>query len=251
MTHVDAGTIAALRDELGPGAPEYAHLRVCSACVAALAEASSRATFVAESLAALDMPVDLAAAKAATRARLDHVRAMGRVPRWRQWPLGRAAALLIATAGAASALTWTPIRSLWTTPEVVPAATPTPTSTSTPTGATTQMPTTSGIAVDLEGLALAVIVRGAAPGAVVEVVWTSEAVARVEGPAGSGFTYGEGRLEVESAAGDLRLELPRAARSTVEVDGRVWVERSVEGLSVNGPTIERTNDLLRFVVPGR
>jgi hypothetical protein len=249
MTHVDAGTIAALRDELAPDAPAYAHLSACSVCAAALTEARARATFIAEGLAALDVPMDLVAAKAATRARLDRARATGRVPRWRSWPLGRAAALLLATAGAASALTWTPLRDLLPSRERAPAAQPA--AAPAVTGAATQLPNTSGIAVDVSGSAIAVIVRGVAPGAVVEVAWSSGAEARVVGPAGSAFTYGEGRLQVESAAGDLRLELPRSARSTLEIDGRVWMERSAAGLTVNGPEVERTDDLIRFVVPGR
>lgn len=249
MTHVDAGTIAALRDELAPDAPGRAHLRTCSACAAALAEASARAAFIADTLTALDMPVDLVAAKARTRARLDRTRNQRRTAPWRAWPLGRAAVLLALGAGAASALTWTPLRNLWPAREPSPAVEPAvvPTTVTTPA----QLPPTSGIAVDVSGGDIHVIVRGAQPGATLQVVWTSGAIARVAGPAGTGFTYGEGRLQVDAMPGDVRLEIPRGVMATVEIDGRVVLERSLDGVTVNGPVRARTDDAITLEIGAR
>lgn len=249
--HVDAGTLVGLRDGLAPDALTGAHLRACAACAGALTEASQRAALVSEALATLDAPLDLVSAKAATRARLDRSRSSERSAGWRSWPLGRAAVLLLATAGAVSALTWTPLRSRWSTPEPSPAAVPPATTAVPSTAPAQQLSATTGIAVDVAAIGIDVVVRGAAPGSLVEVVWGPDSAARVVGPAGSGFTYGEGRLQIEAGAGDLRLELPRAARSTVAVDGRVYVARSGLEVIVSEPTLVRTDDLVRFVVPGR
>jgi len=249
MTHVDAGTIAALRDELTPDAPAYAHVRTCSACVAALAEASARAAHIADGLAALDVPVDLAAAKVKTRARLDRTRTQAHGARWRSWPLGRAAVLLALGAGAASALTWMPLRNLWPVREATPAVEPAVAPTTEPTPV--QLPSTSGISVDVAGGAIDVIVRGAQPGATLQVLWASGTTARVAGPAGTGFTYGEGRLQVDATPGDLLLELPRGARSTVVVDGRVVLERSADGVTASARVLARTDDLVTLEIGAR
>lgn len=246
MTHLDEGTIVALRDDLPTNAPAYSHVRACPSCAAALADATSRSTSIADALATLDAPFDLAAAKARTRARLDRARSSSSAPAWRRWPIGRAAMILLATAGAASALTWSPLRS-WLAP-AEPTATPAPAVTPAPASQSSE---TSAIAVEVSGGRIEVIVRGAAPGTIIEVVRGAGASARVEGPRGSGFTYGDGRLEVDAAAGALRIELPRTLSSAVvEVDGRIYLERSdAGGLSLPVPAVERTDDLIRFVVP--
>lgn len=246
MTHVDEGTIVALRDELPTNAPAYAHLRACPSCVAALAEATSRSTSIADALATLDAPIDLTAAKAATRTRLDRARSRHATPAWRRLPVGRAALILLATAGAASALTWSPLRNLLAPAE--PSSTTVPAVTSAPAPQSSE---TSAIAVEILAGRIEVIVRGATPGTIIDVVWREGSSARVEGPRGSGFTYGDGRLEVDAAAGALRVELPRAVSSAVvEIDGRVYLARSeVAGLTLPGPAVERTDDLVRFVVP--
>ena len=58
MTHVDAGTIVALRDEPTQDAPGYAHVRTCAACAAALSDVTARAALIGEALAALDTPLE-------------------------------------------------------------------------------------------------------------------------------------------------------------------------------------------------
>jgi hypothetical protein len=244
---LDAGTLASLRDDPTPDAPAYAHLRACPACAASLSDATARAAVVSEALAALDAPLDLAAAKAATRARLDRVRASRQAGGWRRWPIGRAAMLLLTTAGAASALTWTPIRRLFTPRETPPVTAVAPAPLTAPPAV--QQPEATGIAFDVGGAGIEVIVRGATPGSVLEVAWGAGASARVQGPIGTRYTFGDGRLELEAEAGDLRLELPRSAASSVVVDGRVYVTRSATGVSVGATAVERTDDLVRFVVP--
>lgn len=250
MRHLDDATIIALRDDDVAGGATYAHLDECAICVAAVADATSRSILMAGALATLDGPIDVAAAKAATRARLDHTRAARTVPAWRHWPLGRAAMILLASAGAASALTWSPLRSLWPPPPSAPE--PAAVAAPAPTLAPPQETTPSGIAVPVSDGRIEVIVRGAAPGSALEVAWSREAIARIVAAPGSVFTYADGRVEVDAAAGGLRVELPRAASAaTVEVDGLVYVQRSAAGVVVLKPAVERTDDLIRFVVPER
>ena len=252
MRHLDDATIIALRDDDIAEGSTYVHLDECATCVAAVADARSRSTLIAEALATLDGPVDVAAAKAATRARLAPPHAARAVPARRRWPHGRAAMILLASAGAASALTWSPLRSLWaptpSAPEPAPAAVAAPA----PALESVQETTPSGIAVPVSDGRIEVIVRGAAPGSALEVAWSGEAIARIAAPPGSVFTYADGRVEVDAAAGGLRVELPRAASAaTVEIDGLVYVQRSAAGVVVLQPAIERTDDFIRFVVPAR
>jgi hypothetical protein len=249
MTHFHEGMVVALRDELPRDAPTLAHMRVCSTCVAALADAAGRSMLIAEALASLDAPIDLAASKAATRTRLDLARARDRAEAPRR-QLGRAAVLLLlATAGAASALTLTPLGRWWSAP--APSSTSAPVYAPAPAvaPAPTQTPESSAVAVDVSAGVIDVVITGAAPGTMLEVVWGTGATARAAGSPGSAFTYGVGRLEVTAAAGDLRLELPRAARSTLRVDGRVYLERSDAGVTVLEPALEHSDDLIRFRVP--
>lgn len=249
MRHLDDAAILAVRDDVAADPSAYAHLDECATCVAEVADARSRSTVIAEAFATLDGPIDVAAAKAATRARLDRTRSSRALPAWRRWPLGRAAMLLLASAGAASALTWTPLRSLWDAAPSAPEAAPAVAAPA-PAVEPAQEPTTSGIAVPVRDGRIDVIVRGVAPGAVLEVAWTGDATARIVAPPGSDFTYADGRVEVDAASGGLRVELPRAASAaTVVVDGLVYVERSALGVLVRAPVAERTDDLIRFIVP--
>jgi hypothetical protein len=250
MKHIDDAGIVALRDDDTADASAYAHLEECATCVVEVADARTRSTRIAGALASLDGPIDVAAAKAATRARLDQARTRRAAPAWRRWPLGRAAILVLASAGAVSALTWTPLRSLWaparTAPEPAPATVALP---ATAEGLARE-PTTSGIAVPVPDGRIEVIVRGMTPGSVLEVAWIGEAAARVVAPTGSDFTYADGRIEVDAAAGGLRIELPRAASAaSLDVDGRPYVERSAAGVVVHVPVVERTDDVIRFVTP--
>jgi hypothetical protein len=249
MTHLDEGTLVALRDAGPADEPTSGHLRDCPTCTDRLDEATARAVAVAEALASLDEPVDVRSAKVAVRRRLDAVR--GGVHAGRGWwhaHVGRAAAVLLLTAGAASALPWSPVRDWWA------GAPAEPLTGSDPAGGVgaTQGSPPAGISVAVPRGSIAVIVRGAEPGSVIEVVWVDRPTARVSAPAGSQFTYADGRAEVDAAAGPVEVELPRdAALASLEVDGRLFLERSGEHLDVPGPAVTRSDARLRFLVPAR
>ncbi len=250
MKHLDDGGIVALRDDNTADPSAYAHLDECATCVVEVADATTRSTLIAGALASLDRPIDVPSAKAATRARLDQARTRRAAPAWRRWPLGRAAVLLLASAGAVSALTWSPLRSLWAPAPTVPASAPETVEAPATQENLAREATTGGIAVPVTGGRIEVIVRGTTPGSMLEVAWTAEATARIVAPTGSDFTYADGRIEVDAAAGGLRIELPRAASAaSLEVDGRLYVERSAVGVVVHVPVVERTEDIIRFMTP--
>lgn len=253
MTHLDEGTLVALRDgDAGALADVLAdaHLRACDACSEALHEAKRRAPVIAAALDSLDEPIDILRAKAAVRRRLDTQRGAQRIRAagWWRGHLGRAAALLVLTAGAASALPWSPIRHWWTgAPASAPMAEP---GTGVATPSAPQAAPAAGISVGVPDGRITVVVSGAEPGTVIDVRWVERATARVSAPSGSGFTYADGRAEVEAAPGPIEVDLPRAAEAaSLVVDGRVFLERIGAELDVPGPAVERTDARIRFVVP--
>jgi anti-sigma factor RsiW len=246
MKHLDESQILAARDGEALPPPAREHLEVCATCAAALTHAHARADIVARTLSALDGAVETTAAKAGVRARLGSTRR--RHWAWGSSHLGRAAALLLVTAGAAAALPWSPVRTLWrpSDPERGPeAASTTATEVVSPSVGSSE----TGIAVPVSDGFVQVVVRGADPGTVLEVTWSDQDVARLAAPAGSRFTYAAGRVEVDASRGRLGVELPRgAAHVSLEVDGRLYLRGSPASPEVLGPAVERTADGIRFSV---
>ncbi|MDH3207264.1 MAG: hypothetical protein OEO79_11665 [Gemmatimonadota bacterium] len=250
MRHLDEATLLSVRDGGPLEAGVRMHLDACATCSRALAAAQARAEAIALTLTALDGPVEATAAKAGVRAR---VRAAGQPAprRWASQHLGRAAALLLVTAGAAAALPGSPVRSLLRSPATEPeVAAPAATLSESAPQALAVDAASSGISIAVLDGPVHVVVRGAAAGSELLVTWTDETAASVRAASGSRFTYAAGRVEVDASRGTVSLELPRAAtRVSVEVDGRLYLSGSPEALEVAGPTVERTRESIRFRVP--
>ncbi len=247
MSHLEHGTITAIRDGALVTGDAREHLGGCPRCRAELERAGRRADRIATALAGLDVPVDTASAKAAVRRRLDARRDRDSRPErhWRRH-LGRAAAIVLATAGAAYAVPGSPVREILR-PVVVPVA-PGPTE----SAATQEAPQEGGIAVSVPDGRIRVLVRDAAPGTEIEVVWVDAASARVLAAPGSSFSFGEGRAEATVAPGPVRVHLPRFAPDvTLEVDGRPYLRRAATELELLERPISTSDDRIRFVVPGR
>jgi len=245
MTHLDEGTILAMRDGAWETEAALQHTSSCTLCSHELGRARARAALVSGALSVLDEDVDTEAAKAVVRRRLDARHGAVRGGAWRWMPLGKAAALVLIAAGAASALPGSPFRNWWraSEPAAVPTVAPASGIASAPGGAI-EVPVTAG--------RIAGIVRGVSPGTEVEVVWVDAPTARVAAPAGSVFAYGGGRAEVDAADGPLRVEMPRAAElATLEVDGVEYVRRAGDLVSVAGPATQRTDARILFVAPER
>jgi hypothetical protein len=247
MTHLDEGTIVSLRDREWAPDETHGHLETCAGCEAALREAEQRAVQIERALASLESPeLDLEAARARIRARVDArtERSMRAGARWWTGHLGRAAAVLLVVTGAVSALPGSPVRNWIAGPaepvHMVPAA----------ATETFQEAATSGVAVPVPAGGIRVVVTSLGPIGPLEVVWIDEATARVDAPAGSRFTYGEGRVEAMVAGGPVRIELPRAgATVAIEVDGQPYLTRSGGQLQVTGPVGERSEAGILFTVP--
>jgi hypothetical protein len=240
-THLDDGRVVMLRDGDPSDAWDVTHAEGCAVCTAELDEARARATIVSDALASFDVRTDVVSAKAAVRRRLDEARA----PRARalpRIPLGRAAAVLLVTAGAAAALPWSPI-SPWR-PESVPAPEPAATTQAAPVEVAE---TTASVAVDVAD-GIEIVVRNASGGSALELVWRDDAEARVAAPRGSSFALGTGRVEVDASAGAIRIEAPRDAQIALSVNGRTYLERSAQGLTVSEPAAEVTDAGVRFLV---
>jgi hypothetical protein len=250
ISHLDDARVVMLRDTLHDENPfdsrDVSHVRGCGACAAELEDARVRGSVISDALAALDSPVDVAAAKAAVRARLDDRRPRAASPvreLRRSIPIGRAAAILLVTAGAAAALPWSPI-SPWRSAPTTPTSLPTTTSQSAAPEGTASA---ASVTVDVTGR-IEFVVRSASPGSALEVVWRDDTAASVAAPEGSSFALGAGRVEVDASAGAIRIEAPRRADLAVTVNGRTFLQRSAAGLTVVEPAAEVTDEGVRFLV---
>ena len=244
MSHLDEGTIVALRDGSLVTGDVSEHLSECPQCQTALVSARQRAELIAESLAALDTQVDTEPAKAAVRARLDADREGPRATGRARWHLGRAAAVLLVTSGAAYALPGSPVRG-WVFPGDAG-----PESVAVVEGRVPETRRDGGIEVDVPEGPIHVVLTGLAPGSELEVVWIEAMTARIAAAAGSSFSFAEGRAEARVTPGPVRVELPRFALVvSVEVDGRIYLRRTSAGLEIPGPVVEQTDDRIRFAIP--
>lgn len=252
MRHLDAATIVAVRDGEPVDGGTRAHLDECATCSAALSAAHTRREAIARTLTALDRPIESTAAKAGVRARM---RPAGSAwpPKWGGRHLGRAAAILLVTAGAAAALPGSPLRTLLSptasTPSE-PSIVAAPAEAMAETATVDAPPTRITVAVP-DGFAH-IIVRGAAPGSEISVTWTHQPTVSLSAAPGSRFTYASGRVEVDASRGAVLAEFPRdATRISLEVDGYLFLTGSSEALEILGPAIERTNESIRFKVAER
>lgn len=246
MTHLEEATVVALRDNEEALEAELRHVETCAPCGDAVSEAEQRALLITEALASLDDPVvDLEDARASIRARLD--RASERTLRaggwWMPAHMGRAAAVLLIAAGAVSALPGSPVRQ-WIGDDTSPAANPAV------RVAPEQEAQSAGVTVPVASAGIRVLVSSLGPLDHLEVVWVDGGSARVDAPAGSRFSYAEGRVEALVAGGPVRIELPRSGASvTVEVDGVPYLTRTGDVVEVTGPVGQRSDARILFVAP--
>jgi len=98
---------------------------------------------------------------------------------------------------------------------------------------------------------LHVTLRGVPAGGEILVRWVAGAEAAVFAPAGSRFASGENRIESTVVPGAVRVELPRnLVPVSLEVNGRIYLSRTSEGLEIPGPLVERRTEEIVFQVPG-
>jgi hypothetical protein len=157
-------------------------------------------------------------------------------------------ALLLVAAGAAYALPGSPLRSWLARGDADGVRT---TATVQPAPAVTSDPET-GVHLDVAGGPLRIVLNGVAAGTEIEVRWVSGTTASVMAPRGTRFTTSDGRIEAVTAAGTVRVELPRGALpASLVVSGRTYLRNGHAGLDVPGPVFERGEGVIRFRVPAR
>lgn len=244
MSHLGEGTLLAIRDGCPVDADALLHVEQCASCRGALADVRARARTVGDALGSLvrDVPVDVEAAKAEVRRRLDERREASR----RRVPglvgaLGRAAVLLLLAAGVAYALPGSPLRA-WLDDRLGPTVT-----TVTTPSADGSPPTTEGVELDVPLGGLRMVLTSVEQDQPLEITWSDGERVRLVAAAGSRYAVAAGRVEAEVAAGPVRVVLPRSSGSvTIEAGGRV-VLRSVDGdIEIVGDVVSRDAD--RIVV---
>lgn len=246
--HLDEGALQALIDgELPPGerGPAEAHLSGCGECAAALRDLRAVNERAVALLARADAPAPVARAQMRMRARRLSA------GRWREGraALLRAAVLVACVAGvAAAAVPGSPVRA-WIAHAVLPAKKETLRPANAPVAppvaairaedASRHAPT--GVSIRPDGSAVRVVFTAASPQMRVtaRLVDGGRAGVLARGPAAAGarFRTAPGRIEVVGAgAGEVEVQIPRSASTaTVEVNGRVYLERSGDGLKVLAP----------------
>jgi hypothetical protein len=241
---LDEGTIAAMRDGALLSTDAHLHVEACDACREALDSAKVRAAEVASDLETLDLPIDVEAAKTRVRERMDAMRSAERPQRGRPWYVGRAAALLLLTAGAAYALPGSPVRD-WISPSA--------THDDESAGVTgPRAPEPLGIEVDVPDGRIRITLRGMIAESELEVVWLDTPTARISAALGSSYSLAEGHLQATVTAGPVRVEIPRGASMiSIEVNGRMVLQRSEDGLELPGQVLGQDPDRILFSIPER
>jgi hypothetical protein len=222
----------------------HLHVEACDACREALDSAKVRAAEVASDLETLDLPIDVEAAKTRVRERMDAMRSAERPQRGRPWYVGRAAALLLLTAGAAYALPGSPVRD-WISPSA--------THDDESAGVTgPRAPEPLGIEVDVPDGRIRITLRGMIAESELEVVWLDTPTARISAALGSSYSLAEGHLQATVTAGPVRVEIPRGASMiSIEVNGRMVLQRSEDGLELPGQVLGQDPDRILFSIPER
>lgn len=243
--HLGEGTLQALLDGALPAEERTAaeaHLAACGECAAAARELRALNERAASLLARGDLPAPVAQAQMSLRAR--------RARQQSHWgdarrALLRAAVLVLGLAGvAAAAVPGSPVRA-WLEEAVLPARketlppgarrapVPPPRQAAPPSAPT-------GISIRPDGGAVRVVLTRASPRVVVTARLVdgdrAGVLARGQAKAGARFRTAPGRMEVvDAGAGEIEVEIPRAARSaTVVVNGRVRVVKDGDSLRCPG-----------------
>lgn len=242
MTHVAEGTLLAIRDGALVDTDDTIHVSGCEACSSELGRISERAERIGDALKGLDTTIDVERAKASVRARLDRKMAAERPRRHFTLPFGRAAAILLLAAGAASAMPGSPVREwlgigapaeVTAVAAVQPAAGP------------------AGIEVPVSDQGITIALRGVPIGEEVEVVWIDEPLARISADDGSTYRIEDGRAEAVITGGPVSISLPRTGAAVLEINGAVVLTRSDDAVSLPMGSLSSDDDRIVLTVPER
>jgi hypothetical protein len=204
-----------LRDGESIPEAERAHIIRCAACNTLLDEARVRADLIRDVLTDGAAPIDVERAKAAVRARLDESRARSGFPVIGS-SLRRAAAILLVTAGAVSALQSPPVRT-WLAERFAgnPADGHQPVATATVADELRSIgvPPRSGLVIALSGMEA---------GTRLAVVFEARGDVEVSGAEGTRFAIADNRVAASDVVGPVVVRVPEGAPSlTISADGRM------------------------------
>jgi len=242
MTHVAEGTLLAIRDGALVDTDDTIHVSGCEVCSSELGRISERAERIGAALRSLDTTIDVERAKASVRARLDRKLAAERPRRRFALPFGRAAAVLLLAAGAASAMPGSPVREwLGFGPSAaVPAETAVP-----------QSAGPTGIEVPVSDQGITIALRGVPVAEEVEVMWIDEPLARISAADGSTYRMADGRAEAVITGGPVSISLPRTGTAVLEINGAVVLTRSGDAVSLPMGSLSSDDDRIVLTVPER
>lgn len=244
MSHASEAVLVAIRDGALVDADDSIHVSGCDVCSGELDRVSQRAFRVRAAIDDMDTPIDVERAKAAVRARLDRKRASERPRRNFSLPLGRAAALLLVAAGAASALPGSPVRAWLGVDGAVDPATAS-------TEAVQEVPGPGGIEVPVTDAGIIVTLRGVPAAEEVLVVWLDEPLARISAADGSSYGFADGRAEAVVTGGPVSVSLPRTGAARLEINGSLVLSRSGETVTLPLGSVSRDDDRVVLTVPDR
>ena len=260
MTHPDDGILQSLVDgELSQleAAEVRTHLDACSECATRLEGLRDERRLLADALVA--PTPDPARVRAARQAVLARANGAGIAPvrsAWWRGSLARAAGLVLALAGAASAaIPGSPVR-VWLEQRLDPVP-PEPVAVEVEAGTE---PTVAiepeealqeaGIQLGVEDGPLTVSITGLAPGARVEVLLVDADHSGVYAAAGARFSTTPGGLQAHVDGEYVRVELARSLEGAdVEVDGSLYLRKQGDRLELPGPGSDSTEAHFRFQVP--
>lgn len=260
MTHLDEARLLTLRDgDAGIDPVSEAHVAECGPCQVVLERLRGRSATIAQALASLDADHDLESARAGVRQRVTGQAAVApKVTPLRRrrstlfgMELSRAAGIILVTAtAAAAAIPGSPIRG-WVQGLISSDAGPTNTVAAPESSPVGDVPETAGVRLAVGSGPLHVTLLGVSAGGEIRVHWVVGAEAAVFAPAGSRFTSGENRIDAAVVPGAVRVELPEGlVPVSLEVNGRIYLSRTSEGLEIVGPVAERRAEEVVFRVPG-
>jgi hypothetical protein len=260
MTHLDEARLLTLRD----GHPETdpageAHVAECGPCQVVLERLRGRAASIAGALASLDASHDLEAARAQVLQRVggrpseatEVTPLRRRRPRLWGAELGRAAGIILVTAtAAAAALPGSPVRR-WVQDLVSSEPGPAEAVSAPGTSLAPSARETTGVRLPLSSGPLRVTLLDVGAGGEIHVRWVPGAEAAVFAPVGSRFASGENRIQATVVPGPIRVELPdNLVPVSLEVNGRIYLSKTSQGLEILGPAAERQAEEIVFQVPG-
>ena len=257
--HLSEAHLIAVRDgSLPAGAAERLHVDGCPVCRAELDRLRRRSGVVTGALESLDVPWDLAAARARLRQTVTETTAEAAgvrpipLARPRSWRPRRAAAVLVLLAATASALPGSPVRqwlaSRGNDSPVVPETESRSVTVESLDRLDAGADERAGVRLQASP-SMRISVRGLETGDEVRVVWTDGDEVAVLAPPGSRFTSGEDGVDAVVAGDPVTVEIPRARNATtLVVGGSVFLRASADAIDVSGPVTERTDSTVVFHV---